>query len=323
MGLHQSLKIGLCLKTQLRLDADVHQNIGIVIPEADAIQIACTAFIVDDERRDIMSQTFLEHDQPSDASVAILVRTDALELHMKIQYVLELYGILCLILLDQTCHRGADLCRRSSLAELLGCSCLAVSNGGGIMALMLAVVAEQLCLKLIDERLGQRLHSVGQDRVHAEEMITRFHDIIDLDGFAVGEDLILLVKHLDLIAGKTVACHATVAVDHVDLQILIESSILFAVALLEKLSEQGRDRLDLLLLSCGLLGILRNIPCFEFQICMRNTLVTAVIAYHSLGYAPFFCRFFGCNELHFLVSFQLIFYGCFRFLRKFSILRKF
>ena len=82
---------------------------------------------------------------------------------------------------------------------------------------MLAAVTEKLRLQLIDEGLRQRFHRVGQNRINAKKMISGFNDIIDLDVFAGSEDTVFLIQYLTLITGQTIACHASAAVDHVDL----------------------------------------------------------------------------------------------------------
>lgn len=52
---------------------------------------------------------------------------------------------------------------------------------------MPADLAEQCRLQLVNKALSQRLHGVGQDHIHAEKVIPRFNDIVDLDGSVVGK----------------------------------------------------------------------------------------------------------------------------------------
>ena len=99
---------------------------------------------------------------------------------------------------------------------------------------MFTTVTEKLYLQLIDESLCQRLHCVGQDRVNAEKMISGLNDIIDFNVFASCEDSVFLIQYSHLIAGQTIACHTPATIDHVNLQILVEAAILFAIALLDK-----------------------------------------------------------------------------------------
>ena len=147
---------------------------------------------------------------------------------------------------------------------------------------MLAAVTEKLCLQLIDEGLRQRFHRIGQDRINAKKMISGFNDIIDLDVFAGGENSISLVQHLDLIAGQTIDCHASAAVDHVDLQILIKATILLAVTLLENLLEKRRDWLNFFFFSGWLFGVFRDKPCPELLICIGDSSLGAVSIDHAV-----------------------------------------
>ena len=106
---------------------------------------------------------------------------------------------------------------------------------------MLAAVTEKLYLQMIDEGLGQRLHRVGQDRINTEEVISCFDDIIDLDCFAAGDDAVGFVQQLDLVASQPVTGHTPIAVDHVDLDIVVKTAILPAVSLLDQIFEKWGD----------------------------------------------------------------------------------
>ena len=74
--------------------SNIHQDIGIVVPAADTIQITGAALVIDDEGNDAMPEAFFEHDQTAYTPVAVLVGTDALELYMEVQYILEVNGLL-------------------------------------------------------------------------------------------------------------------------------------------------------------------------------------------------------------------------------------
>lgn len=185
-------------------DADIHQNIGIIVPAPDAIQITGAALVVDDEGNDAMPEAFFENDQSAYTPVAIFVGADTFKLYMEVQYIFKVNGLLRLVFLDQIRHRSTDLCGRRSFSELLRCGCFAISDRSRSVAAVLAAVTEKLCLQPIDEGLCQRLHCVGQDRINAEKMVSGFYDIIDLDVFAGGEDAIFLIQDLDLIAGQAI-----------------------------------------------------------------------------------------------------------------------
>ena len=81
----------------------------------------------------------------------------------------------------------------------------------------------------------ERVHRLAENIVDANELVSRFNNIIDLDCFVDRENLIGLIKHLHLLAGQAIARHTVIAVRRVNLQIIVESLILAGIALLTKL----------------------------------------------------------------------------------------
>ena len=69
-------------KTHLSLHADIHKDTAIFIPTPNAVQITGSALVVDDKWYDTMPEAFFEHDQTAYTPIAILIRTNTLELHM-------------------------------------------------------------------------------------------------------------------------------------------------------------------------------------------------------------------------------------------------
>ena len=118
-------------------------------------------------------------------------------------------------------------------------------------------------------------------------MISGFNDIIDLDVFAGSEDTIFFIHHLGLIAGQKIAWHASAAVDHVDLQILVKAAILFAVTLLDNLLEKQRCGFHIFGISCRLFGVCGYIPCVEFRISIWNVPLPVINSNHSFCNTPF------------------------------------
>ena len=147
---------------------------------------------------------------------------------------------------------------------------------------MAAALAEQGGLQLLDESLCQWLHGVGQDHIHTEEVVASLDDVIDLDGLLVGEDAVSFVQHLNLIAGQPAAGHTSVAVNRVDLQVLIEAAVHFAVALFNKSFEKFGKLRGFLFLSCGLCCIFGYVSNFKFLISIWDALLHAIDAHHSL-----------------------------------------
>jgi 2-C-methyl-D-erythritol 2,4-cyclodiphosphate synthase len=158
---------------------------------------------------------------------------DALETDMEIKDFMETDIFLRFVFFEELIDGCGDISWRRSLTELGGGGCLSISGGYGSVSLMAAALAEQGGLQLLDESLRQRLHCIGENHIHAEEVIASLNNVVDLDGLFVGEDAVGFIENFNLISGQPVAGHASVAVDHVDLQIFIEAEILFAVALLE------------------------------------------------------------------------------------------
>jgi len=270
---------------------DIHQNTAILVPLADAIQIAGAALIIDDEGGNLVPEAFFEHQHATNAAIAIFKGTDALETDMEIENLMEADIFLRFILLKQLIDGRGDLCRRCSFAEL-GCGgILAISGGNGSVTLMATALAEQGGLQLLDESLRQRLHGVGEDHIHAEEVVARFDNVVDLDGLFVGEDSVSFVKHFYLITSEPVAGHASIAVDHIDLQVFIEATIHSAVALFNKSFEKFRKLRSFLFLSGGLGGVLGYVPDAEFLISIRDAIIAAMPSDKLFRDIPFCCDF--------------------------------
>ena len=100
LALQEALQGDLSLETHLGFHADIHQNTAILVPLADAIQITGAAFIVDDKGRDLVPEAFLEHQQASNAAIAICEGTDALEPNMELKNLMEADVLLSFILFE-------------------------------------------------------------------------------------------------------------------------------------------------------------------------------------------------------------------------------
>ena len=169
LALQEALQGDLSLESHLGFHADIHKDAAILVPTADAFQISSAALVVNDKRSNTMSKAFFEHEQSSNATIAIFKGADALETDMEIKDFMEADILLCLVFFEQLIDGCGDLGRRCSLAKLGCCSRLSVSEGNGRMTLMAAALAEQGGLHLLDESLRQRLHGVGEDHIQAKE----------------------------------------------------------------------------------------------------------------------------------------------------------
>ena len=89
LALQEALQGDLSLETHLGLHTDIHQNTAILVPLADAIQVAGAALIIYDKRCNLVAEALLEHQQATDTTVAILKGANALESNMEIQNFVE------------------------------------------------------------------------------------------------------------------------------------------------------------------------------------------------------------------------------------------
>ena len=62
--------------------------------------ILATVFIIDDEGDDLVSEAFLNHNQPAEAAVSVFEGMDALEPDMEVQDISQLHFFLGLIFLN-------------------------------------------------------------------------------------------------------------------------------------------------------------------------------------------------------------------------------
>ena len=96
-------------KPHLSLHAGIHHDTAVLVPLTDAIQIAGAALIVDDKGRDFLTEAFFEHEQSSDATVAIFKGADALKSDMEIKNLVKADKFLRFVLFDQGGHSCPDL----------------------------------------------------------------------------------------------------------------------------------------------------------------------------------------------------------------------
>ena len=78
----QLLQVDLGLEASLCFKAGGEQGGLVHIPFADALEVFCAPFIVEDERRGFMPQALFEHEQPSKTAIAIGKKVDALEMNI-------------------------------------------------------------------------------------------------------------------------------------------------------------------------------------------------------------------------------------------------
>ena len=109
LALQEALQGDLSLETHLGFHTDIHQDTAVLVPLADAIQVAGAALIVDDKGRDFLTEAFFEHEQSSDATVAIFKGADALKSDMEIKNLVKADIFLRFVFFDQGGHGCPNL----------------------------------------------------------------------------------------------------------------------------------------------------------------------------------------------------------------------
>lgn len=89
VALQQALQGDLCFETHLGFHTDIHQDAAVLVPLAQALQVAGAAFVIDNEGNHIPAKTFFQHQEPTDASVAVFKWADPLETDMKLENLMK------------------------------------------------------------------------------------------------------------------------------------------------------------------------------------------------------------------------------------------
>lgn len=181
------LEAGLCFEAGGEQGGLVH------IPFADTFEVFCAPFIIEDERCYFMTQALLEHEQPTEATVAIGEGTDALEAHMKVQDLRQLHLVQTLVLCDQGVHLGVYILWRRGFG---------LANGAAIPAVFARMKLEFTLRQGAVAEHGMQLADVGlrnsrggciDDVADTGDVVIRLNQIIHLDGLKACGDLTFLV----------------------------------------------------------------------------------------------------------------------------------
>lgn len=84
------LELDLGFEAVLGFHYHVYQFVTVIVPFFDATKVAGSAFVVDDERHNIVAQALLEHQQSAYSPIAVLEGEDLLEADMEVQNVITL-----------------------------------------------------------------------------------------------------------------------------------------------------------------------------------------------------------------------------------------
>ena len=171
----------ILFKPILRGKAGVAEIAFFICPLVQSSVIKQLQIIVDDKRHDIVAQTFLEQNQPSDSAVSVLERVDALELIVKIQQLVKALFRLRVVIGKELFHFVRNLLGQSGcLAADLIRALLVFSNCEPILAAV-ARSAFQCEVKLLDKVFIQLAACVVDHHVNALEVVSRFNDVIHID----------------------------------------------------------------------------------------------------------------------------------------------
>ena len=110
--LRQVLQLNLGVKAALGFHHHFRENAGIIFPFPETFQISVAPFVVNDEGHHIVTQAFLEQNQPTDSAVAVLEGKYPLKAYMEAQNISALYLRHPFIFRNQGFQLGTDLiCR--------------------------------------------------------------------------------------------------------------------------------------------------------------------------------------------------------------------
>lgn len=279
-----------------------HEGETVNIPLGDAVEVVGAVLIVDDNRGKAVAQALLEHQQTADATVAVIKGADALELHVKIQDVLQGDRLLGLVFLTHGGEGGAHLIWGDVQPGFKRGVRGAVGAGGLLLVPMAAQVAKQGAVEFGKETRLQLLHGIVQNEVYTDEMVAGFDEVIELHFFVGRQDLVLVVEKLYLIEGETVAGHAVGGIGQSGLQIIVDATA--AGALLAEHAPQERGSGVSASAVGGEGSIVGDEPNAVKKLSFRDAIFPAKLTYQRFGNAPFSRGFRDGNHSHKTQSFQ-------------------
>lgn len=215
--------------------------------------------IGDDEGNDAGCQTLLEHQEPSDAAVAILKRMDALETLVQIENVVECLVPPGVVLRKESLHLTVHLLGRRSLhaAHLVG-QTFVVAHGEPLLAAVRRAGLE-LCVQFLDEGFGERLPGPVDNRVDAAEVVRGFENVIHAQRLAFDAHRVGLEDVAGLVVGQPAALDVVRVVGEVDLRAMVDAALETHRLLLAQHLQQRHD-MSRAGLASGQCGIRRDIP---------------------------------------------------------------
>ena len=195
------LEFNLGFEAVLGFHHHIHQFVPVGVPFFNAPEVTGAAFVVDNERHNVVAQTFLEHKQSAHATVAVLEGEDLLEADVKIQNMIPFDFSLALVACDQFSHTRMDLpCRQELAIPGAGCN-RPVLAGAHLLPILVHCAGHQDLMEFADELLGQGFHHVVKDIVHAMNVVQHLDHIGDLQGLEGFPNLALFEDGFHLLTG--------------------------------------------------------------------------------------------------------------------------
>lgn len=170
----------------LRRQAGVAKVAIDVTPVLDPAIVEQMQVLGDDEGDDAALQTLPEHQQPSDAAVAVLERVDALKLHVKIKDVIKFNGFEGVIAVKQGFDLLVYLVGRHGFlpADLVGQTLVVTHRKPRLLAV--GGVRLQQQVQLFDVGFRDFVGGVVDDVVDAAEVVYRFQNVVNARVFRGG-----------------------------------------------------------------------------------------------------------------------------------------
>jgi len=195
------LEFDLGLEAVLGFHYYVYQFVPVNLPFFNAPKISGATFVVDDEGHNVVTQAFLEQDQSTNTTIAVLEGEYLLEADVEVQNVIALDLGLLLVAGDQFCQTGMDLVRVQELA-VPGPRCnRPVLAGAHLLLILVHRTGHQDMVELADKLLGQGLHHVVQDVIHAMDVIQNLDHIGNLQRLEGLPNLAFLEDGFHLLTG--------------------------------------------------------------------------------------------------------------------------
>ena len=188
-------------------------------------------------------QAFFEHNEASDAAVAVLEGVDALELAVEVEDVFQSPDWLAIVFLEQRFHLGVHFLGRAGglTAHFIG-QALVITHFKPVLPAIGGPGLEN-SMKFLDQGLCQFIFGVVNDIVYATEVVGGLNDIVYVDGLIRYADGIGFEDVACLLVGQTAALDVVGVVRQIDLCAVVDAAAHLALFLFAKSLQKGRGSL--------------------------------------------------------------------------------